>query len=66
MAKVMDCGLVVSDFEPQSFYYVSFQTNTIGKGMNSLKLTVMGRIISLLSSTGMALASNNPQRLICY
>ena len=27
----MDCGLVVSEFEPQSRYYVHFQTNTHGK-----------------------------------
>ena len=36
MAKVMDCGLEVCEFELQSRFYVHFQTNTIRKGMNSL------------------------------
>ena len=36
MVKVLDCGIVVSEFELQSHYYVHFRTNTIGKGMNPL------------------------------
>ena len=31
-AKVLACGLTVSEFELQSFYYVHFPTNTVGKG----------------------------------
>ena len=35
-AKVLDCGLEVSEFELQSCCYVHFQTNTFGKAMNPL------------------------------
>ena len=35
-------GLVVSEFELQSRYYVHFQTNTLGKGTDSLILAAMG------------------------
>ncbi len=35
MVKVMDCGIVVSEFVLQSRYYVHFQANTLRKGMNS-------------------------------
>ena len=36
VANVVDCDLVVSEFELQSRYYVNFRTNTFGKGMNFL------------------------------
>ena len=42
MVKAMDCGIVVSDFEFQSHYYVHIRTNTLGKGMNHLILSAMG------------------------
>ena len=42
MVKVMDCGIVVSEFELQSRYYVHFRANTLGKGMNPLILPAMG------------------------
>ena len=42
MVKAMDCGIVVSEFELQSRYYVHSRTNTIGKGMNPLILPAMG------------------------
>ena len=42
MVKVMDCGIVVSEFELQSRYYVYFRTNTLGKGRNALILPPMG------------------------
>ena len=35
-AKVLDCNIEVSEFELQSRQYVHFQTNTLGKGRNSL------------------------------
>ena len=38
MVKAMDCGIVVREFVLQSCYYVHFQTNTLGKGMNPLIL----------------------------
>ena len=42
MVKAMDCGIVISEFVPQSRYYVHFQANTLGKGMNPLILPTMG------------------------
>ena len=42
MVKVMDCGIVVSEFVLQSCYYVHFWANTLGKGMNPLILPAMG------------------------
>ena len=42
MVKVMDYGMVVSEFVFQSRYYVHFQANTIGKGVNPLILPAMG------------------------
>ena len=42
MVKVMDSEILVSEFELQSCYYVHFQTNTLGKGMNPLILPAMG------------------------
>ena len=33
MVKVMDCGIVVSEFIFHSCYYVHFWVNTLGKGM---------------------------------
>ena len=44
----MDCGIVVSEFELQSRYYVHFRTNTLGKSMNPLILPAMGKIAPLL------------------
>ena len=34
MAKALDCRFEVSEFELQSRYYIHFQTNTLGRGMN--------------------------------
>ena len=42
MVYAMDCGIVVGKFVLQSRYYVHFQTNTFGKGMNPLILPAMG------------------------
>ena len=41
MVKAMDCGIVINEFEFQSHYYVHFQVNTLGKGMNPLILPSM-------------------------
>ncbi len=32
---VLDCDIVVSKFKLQSCYYIHFQTNSLGKGMNN-------------------------------
>ena len=42
MAKMLDCNLKVSKFELQSFYYVHFQVNTLGKGMKPFILSLYG------------------------
>ena len=42
MVKAMDCGIVVSKFILQSHYYIHFQANILGKGMNRLILPAMG------------------------
>ena len=36
VAKVLDCDIVVSDFELKICYFVYFRANTIGKAMNPL------------------------------
>ena len=35
-------GIIVSEFELRSHYYVHFRTNTFGKSMNPLILPAMG------------------------
>ena len=42
MIKVMNCGIVVSEFEIQSCYYVHYRTNTLGNGRKPLILPAMG------------------------
>ena len=39
MANRLECGIVVSNFEVQSPYYVPFGTNTIGERMNPFILS---------------------------
>ena len=42
MVKAMDYRIIVCEFVLQSRYYVLFQANTLGKGMNPLILPAMG------------------------
>ena len=42
MVKAMDYGIIVSEFELQSRYYVHFRANSLMKGMNPLFLPAMG------------------------
>ena len=42
MVKVMDCGVVISEFEFLARNYVHFQSNTHGKGTNPFILQAMG------------------------
>ena len=55
MVKSLDFGIVETEFELQSRYYVHFQTNTLGKGVNPLILPAMGQIVHYCSSRIMAL-----------
>ena len=41
MIKVIDSGILVSEFVLQSRYYVHFRASTPGKGMNPLILPAM-------------------------
>ena len=62
MVKVLDCGFEVSEFELKSDYSIHFQTNALGKGMNTLILPCyrLNSITAILSFTRMALSLNNP------
>ena len=40
--RAIDYKIIVSEFIPQSRYYVHFRANTLRKGMNHLILTAMG------------------------
>ena len=55
MAKVVDCGLDVSEFELQSHYHIHFWINT------PLFFELWD---NCYSSTRMDLALNNPRKLI--
>ena len=33
MVKTMDCGIIAGEFILQSYYYIPFRGNTLGKGM---------------------------------
>ena len=48
MVKELDIKIVVSEFELQLCYYVHFQRNTLGKGMNPFILPAMGLLVPLL------------------
>ena len=41
MAKLLDCDIVLSEFDLHSRCYIHFRTNTLGKGMNPLIPTAM-------------------------
>ena len=47
MVNALDSGIVVSELELRSRYYVHFRANTFGKGMNPLILPAMGYIVPL-------------------
>ena len=42
VVNVWDFDIVVSKFKLQSCYYIHFQTNALGKGMNPLSPPAMG------------------------
>ena len=45
MAKVLNYGLEQSKFDLQSCYYIHFQANALGKGMNPLIPLIVDKII---------------------
>ena len=48
MAKALDCHVEVTEFELQTYNYIHFGSNTIGKGMKPLILQAIGYIVSLV------------------
>ena len=48
MVKAKDSGIMVSEFELKSVYYVHFRTNTLEKGTSPLILPAMRKIVPLL------------------
>ena len=48
MANVLDCSLIVSEFELQWYDYIPFQVNTLRKAWTLLSPIAMGWIVSLL------------------
>ena len=48
MVKVLNCGIVESEFELQSLYYVPFRTNILGKDMMPFILSAMVQLLPLL------------------
>ena len=49
VANMLGCNIVVSELELESRYCVQLRTNTHGKGVNRLILSVIGLIEPLLS-----------------
>ena len=47
MVKAMDSGIVISEFELPSRYYVHFRTNVHWKGISLLILPAVGQIAPL-------------------
>ena len=47
VANVLDCDIVVREFEFQSRYYVHFRTNALWKGMNSHILPAVSKPVPL-------------------
>ena len=50
MTNVLDCDILVSEFELQSRYYIYFRATTLGKDMNPLTTTSnkLNSIIAIL------------------
>ena len=45
VANVLDCDIEERKFKPQLWYYVQFQTITLGKGMNPYIPPAMGEMV---------------------
>ena len=65
MVKAMDSGIVIREFVLQSRYYIHFQPNTPGKGMNPLTLPSIEDkgFHTYCPSRRIALALNNLKRV---
>ena len=64
VAKVLDCDIVVSEFELLSRYRVHFRSNNIGKSMNLLIPQLSVKLYHYCSSARVASTLISPRRLI--
>ena len=65
VVKTLDCDIIVNKFELYSYYQVCFQTNTTGESYEPPLILPSYRLnSSSTNSTSMALALNNPWKLI--
>ena len=55
MVKSLDCGIVESEFDLRSRYYVRFQTNTLGKPTFSILLQLIYYCFKMIGSYGVVL-----------
>ena len=65
VANVLDSN-IVSKFELRSCYYVQFGIDTFGKGMNCLSLLLLFKPYHYFPFTMIALALNNPRKLVSH
>ena len=42
VARMLDCDIDVTKFEPELRYYIHFQTDTLGKAINTFILRAVG------------------------
>ena len=67
VTNMLECSIVVSNFKLQLYYYIHFQTNTLEKRYESPNSSSYGlNSVITVFFTRIALAVNNPQRLICH
>ena len=67
MAKTLDCGIVVREFELQLPYFVYFWTNNLAKDIKPfLSSQVWVKLYHECPSRRMGLVSNNSWILICH
>ena len=45
---MLDCNIVITEFELQSCYRIHFRANALRKGINTLIFFIMGLIVPLL------------------
>ena len=63
---MLHCIIIVSDFEPETCYYVLFRTKNLGKSINPLTSELLVKLYYWCSYTRTDLALNNPRKLMCH
>ena len=64
--NTLECNIIVREFELQSRYYAHFQTSFLGKVWTPLIPQLWVKYYHCSSSKRIAVALNNPRRLICH